>query len=219
MSICDSPSAFVDSVAQSLDPFVSSITACTVVMSAARRSGVRMEALAATGFSPRVIDEVIRGLSVYVRDPLALRQCRRILGGAFVPSRPKVQSFYMPITNELEIVEARTRVRALAQSLGFEHTDQIRVATAVSEVSRNIYAYAGTGSVSAGPRENGREGVWVRAEDKGPGIRNLDEVLSGSYRSRTGMGLGLNACRRLMDVFDVVTSEGSGTTINMEKYV
>jgi serine/threonine-protein kinase RsbT len=218
-AISDLPRAFCDAVALLLDPWVGAITACSVITSASRRSGVSVDALAANGFPPRVLEEVIRGLSIYVRDPVALKECRRVLGQVSVQPRAKVEPFNVPISNELEVVEARTRVRSLAEALGFAHTDQIRIATAVSEVARNIYSYAGAGTISAGPRETGRTGVWIRAADKGPGIHNLEQVLSGSYRSRTGMGLGLNACRRLMDAFNVVTAEGRGTVVTMEKYV
>lgn len=213
------PGGWLESIVQRLDPFVGAITTRCVVTAALRRAGVRSAALATQGLPPRVVDEIIRGLSVYLRDPKELSACRHILSDMSMQPEPaKLASFEVPIKQEQDIVAARARVRELARELGFTHTDQIRVATAVSEISRNIYSYAGTGKVSAGPVDGRRVGLWIRAADDGPGIANLEEVLSGSYKSRTGMGLGLLACKQLMDSFRVVTAPGLGTRIIMEKY-
>ena len=121
------------------------------------------------------------------------------------------------IRQEPDIVDARQRARQIARALGFETTEQTRIATAVSEIARNAFVYAGGGSI-----DYGVEGavapqlLMIRVSDKGPGIARLEEVLSGRYRSRSGMGLGIIGTRRLMDQFDV-ESTSKGTTITLRK--
>ncbi len=121
------------------------------------------------------------------------------------------------VRHEHDIVGARQRARHIAAALGFDAIEQTRIATAVSELARNAYQYAGGGAVqfsvdgTSAPRT-----LTVRVVDEGPGIDRLDEVLSGSYRSSTGMGLGLVGTRRLMDGFSV-TSTPRGTTVTIAK--
>jgi len=118
---------------------------------------------------------------------------------------------------EHDIVGARQRARQVAAALGFDTTEQTRIATAVSEIARNAFTYAGGGRVeylvdgAAAPQL-----LIVRVVDSGPGIRNLADVLGGRYRSETGMGLGIVGARRLMDQFDV-ESTTDGTTITLKK--
>ena len=121
------------------------------------------------------------------------------------------------IRDEQDVVFARQRARQLSALLGFDTTDQARLATAVSEIARNAFLYAGGGRVIfqvEGARAP--QLLTIRISDDGPGIRNLDEVLSGHYTSPTGLGLGVLGARRLMDAFDIVSQPG-GTTITMKK--
>lgn len=121
------------------------------------------------------------------------------------------------IREEQDIVATRQRARQIAALLGFDRTEQTRVATAVSELARNAYQYAGGGAVqfelegAAAPQL-----LSITVTDRGPGIARLDEVLAGSYRSDTGMGLGLVGTRRLMDRF-AVESSTRGTTVRAKK--
>lgn len=121
------------------------------------------------------------------------------------------------VRHEDDIVGARRRARAVAALLGFEPPEQTRIATAVSELARNAYQYAGGGNV-----EYFVEGalapqlLTIRISDKGRGISDLDAVVSGRYRSQTGMGLGIVGTRRLMDVFEA-KSDASGTVITIKK--
>jgi signal transduction histidine kinase/CheY-like chemotaxis protein len=124
------------------------------------------------------------------------------------------------IAAEHDVVAARQRARDIAAALGFDVTGQTRLATAVSEIARNAFAYAGGGRV-----EFAIEGpaappplLVVRVIDRGPGIARLAEVLGGRYRSATGMGLGIVGARRLTDHFDVASSP-AGTTITLRKIV
>ncbi|HEU4852143.1 MAG TPA: ATP-binding protein [Telluria sp.] len=124
----------------------------------------------------------------------------------------------LAINNELDVVGSRQRARQVASLCGFGMQDQARIATAVSELARNVYNYAGSGRAEFSIEgETAPQLLVVRIEDKGPGIANLDVVLSGRYQSPTGMGLGIMGARRLMDQFDIRTAPGGGTTITLKK--
>ncbi|HLY12152.1 MAG TPA: ATP-binding protein, partial [Planctomycetota bacterium] len=117
---------------------------------------------------------------------------------------------------EPDIVAARQRARQIAALLSFDTQDQTRIATAVSEVVRNAFEYAGGGKVEF--LLGGEPPVYsVRVSDRGPGIPNLSEVLSGHYVSRTGMGLGLLGARRLMERFQVESPPSGGTVVTLGK--
>lgn len=123
------------------------------------------------------------------------------------------------IRSDLDIVIARTMARDAARSLGFGAIDQARIATAVSELARNIFLYAGTGSVTVREIDrNGRKGIEIICEDQGPGIANIDLVMQDGYSTSRGMGMGLPGAKRLMDEFDIRSQEGSGTTITCRKW-
>jgi signal transduction histidine kinase/CheY-like chemotaxis protein len=119
---------------------------------------------------------------------------------------------------EHDVVLARQRARQFAALLGFDAQDQARVGTAVSEIARNVYNYARSGRAEF--RLEGKtvpQVLVIEISDHGPGIPNLREILDGQYRSETGMGLGILGARRLMDRFDVESTPGRGTTIQLKK--
>jgi signal transduction histidine kinase/CheY-like chemotaxis protein len=124
------------------------------------------------------------------------------------------------LRTEPDVVVARQRARQLARHLGFEAQDQARIATAVSEVARNVVQYAGEGRIEF--QLEGRtppQLLLMRVTDQGGGIRELDAILSGRYVSRTGMGVGLAGARRLMDHFELVSAPGRGTTVTLGKFL
>jgi signal transduction histidine kinase len=121
------------------------------------------------------------------------------------------------IRTEADVVVARQRARLIAELLGFERQDQTRIATAVSEIARNAQSYGGGGRVVFRLEENGFQIFVTEVSDKGAGIADLDEVLSGRYVSKTGMGLGLIGARRLMDRFAVESPPGEGVTVLLGK--
>jgi signal transduction histidine kinase/CheY-like chemotaxis protein len=119
---------------------------------------------------------------------------------------------------EYDLVAARRRARQIAALLGYQEQDQTRIATVASEIARNALRYAGGGRVEFGVEtRDGASCLVLTVIDRGPGIANLEEVLSGRYRSTTGMGLGLTGARRLMDDFQVVSAPDKGTTVRMAK--
>ncbi|HMO55802.1 MAG TPA: anti-sigma regulatory factor [Roseiflexaceae bacterium] len=124
-----------------------------------------------------------------------------------------------PIRSDLDIVIARTLARDTAKQLGFSAIDQARIATAVSELARNIFLYAGSGSVSVRELDRaGRKGIEIICEDEGPGIADISVVMQDGYSTSRGMGMGLPGARRLMDEFDIRSQEGVGTTITCRKW-
>jgi serine/threonine-protein kinase RsbT len=125
----------------------------------------------------------------------------------------------IPILIEEDIVRARSAGREMCRSMGLSEINQVKVATAISELARNIFHYAGKGSVSLRPLSTPRRGIEIVARDRGPGIPDLKLVLSGSYKSKTGMGMGILGCRRLMDHFEVDSGRDKGTVVTLRKYV
>lgn len=123
------------------------------------------------------------------------------------------------IATDGDIVSARESGRTLVSQLGFSATEVMLVATAVSELARNIVLYATPGEIVFRPLDDGsRKGILVIARDSGPGIPDMQRALGGGYSTRGGMGLGLSGIRRLMDEFDIVSASGSGTTVTVKMW-
>jgi signal transduction histidine kinase/CheY-like chemotaxis protein len=122
------------------------------------------------------------------------------------------------IQYEQDVVVARQRARQIAAIVGFDAQEQTRVATAVSEIARNAYRYAKRGRVEfVLEGESAPQLLMIRVIDQGPGISNLTHILSGKYRSTTGMGLGILGAQRLMDQVEIRSSAGQGTEVVLKK--
>jgi serine/threonine-protein kinase RsbT len=126
----------------------------------------------------------------------------------------------IPIESDSDVVAARQQARALAARLDLTTTDQTLLATAISEVARNITTYATRGEVilSIVRDDGGREGIRVVARDEGPGIEDLERALQDGYTSGSGLGLGLPGARRLVDEFDIESAPSEGTTVTLVKW-
>jgi serine/threonine-protein kinase RsbT len=123
------------------------------------------------------------------------------------------------IESDADVVVARQRARELAAGLGLSGTDLTLLATAISEIARNITTYAERGEVAVSVVATGRRrGVRVVASDEGPGIANLELALRDGYTSGVGLGMGLPGTRRLVDEFDIVSAPGEGTTVTFVKW-
>ncbi len=116
---------------------------------------------------------------------------------------------------ERDVVLARQRARQVAALLGFEPHEQVRIATATSEIARNAYEYAGGGRVEFLLVEGAPQALEIRVTDRGRGVADLNAVLDGHYRSPTGLGLGIIGARRLMDRFEIDSTPGNGTRVVM----
>ena len=122
------------------------------------------------------------------------------------------------ISSDPDIVAARKAARELASRLSFSRTDLTLIATAVSEIARNIVRFAGRGEVLIELLEQPRPGLRVVARDVGPGIPDVEQALRDGYSTYHGLGLGLPGARRLMDEFAVVSEVDRGTTVTMTKW-
>jgi serine/threonine-protein kinase RsbT len=126
----------------------------------------------------------------------------------------------VPIEHETDIVTARQKGRELARMTGLSATEQTLIATAISEVARNIVVYAQHGEVVLAVLEqDGRRGVLVVARDEGPGIANPDLAMRDGYSTTHSLGMGLPGARRLMDEFELSSIVGKGTTVTRKKWV
>jgi serine/threonine-protein kinase RsbT len=124
------------------------------------------------------------------------------------------------IRSDEDIVAARLRVRELAQPLGFTLVEITMIATAISELARNIVMYAGRGEIELGAEEtaNGRRAIVVIARDEGPGIHDVDAAMRVGYSTSGQLGIGLPGVRRLMDDFRLESAPGKGTVVTARKW-
>jgi signal transduction histidine kinase len=137
--------------------------------------------------------------------------------------RKEVAIITLAIAHEMDVVAVRQRAKRIAALAGFDLQDQTRLATAASEIARNAYEYARGGRAvfalgsSDAADGDGRQSLMVILSDDGPGIADLEAILSGDYVSRTGMGVGLTGARRLVDHFAIETGPTVGTTVTIGK--
>ena len=126
----------------------------------------------------------------------------------------------IPIQRSEDIVTARELARGMARSAGFNGSDLTLIATAISEVTRNIVEHAERGELVLSLVSNGtKRGMLIVARDAGPGIADVQRAMQYGYSSRNGLGVGLPGARWLMDEFDIDSKVGKGTTVTMRKWV
>jgi serine/threonine-protein kinase RsbT len=125
----------------------------------------------------------------------------------------------VPVRSEHDLVPARQQGRELAESLGFSSSEATLVATAISELARNIVNYAARGEIVLKSNHDGaRRGITVIARDEGPGIANVKLALQEGYSTSGGLGIGLPGVRRIMDEFRIESAPGRGTTVTATKW-
>lgn len=133
---------------------------------------------------------------------------------------PVSRDILVAIRSDADIVSARQQGRSLAAAIGFTATDATLIATAISELARNIVTYAGQGEVTMRSVEIlQRKGIVISARDSGPGIRNTDDVLRDGYSTSGGLGLGLPGVKRLMDEFTIESELRRGTTVTVKMWL
>jgi serine/threonine-protein kinase RsbT len=125
----------------------------------------------------------------------------------------------VPINSDADIVTARQKGRELAAQIGFTTTDLAIIATAISELARNIVSYARTGEVVITVvQQSIQHGIMIVAKDRGPGIPDIEQAMKDGYSTAKGLGLGLPGTKRLMDEFEIVSTVGKGTTVTVKKW-
>src|SRR6185312_9844059 len=131
----------------------------------------------------------------------------------------KLKLLTMDIRYEHDVVLARQRARTISSALKFDVQAQTRIATAVSEIVRNAFQYAGGGSIDFEVDNGADKMLLISVRDHGPGIHNLNEIFDGKYVSKTGMGIGMIGAKRLLDHFEVQTKKGKGTLVTLGKVI
>ena len=124
------------------------------------------------------------------------------------------------IESAADVVTARQRGRALAAKIGFAGSDLTVIATAISELARNILEYAKVGEIVLGTAQKGsRNGILIVARDEGPGIADLGRAMQDGYTTGKGLGVGLPGVRRLVDDFEINSTVGEGTSVTVRKWL
>jgi serine/threonine-protein kinase RsbT len=132
---------------------------------------------------------------------------------------PTLGTSVVRIADSTDIVTARQRGRELAGQIGFNGSDLTVIATAISELARNIVLYAGRGEiVLLQITEGSRHGLMIVGRDQGPGIQDLTQAMRDGFSTSGGLGLGLPGVKRLMDEFAIVSAPGRGTTVTGKKW-
>lgn len=125
----------------------------------------------------------------------------------------------VPIQSDTDLVSARHAGRTLAEQVGFSSSELTLIATAISELARNIIEYANFGEVILEIVHKGNSrGIRIIATDSGPGITNVDMAVRGGYSTSGGLGLGLAGVRHIMDSFDLQSTAGTGTCVTVTKW-
>ncbi len=140
---------------------------------------------------------------------------------ASIPTTPPsaADGVRIPISGDTDIVKARQEGRKAAADAGFAFTELALIATAISELARNIVRYARSGEIAIRPITNStRRGIQIVAQDQGPGIRDLEQALQVGFSTSGGLGLGLPGVRRLMDEFEIQSELGQGTRVSITKW-
>ena len=144
------------------------------------------------------------------------------MNGVAVSGGASAREEVFPIASEDDIVVARQRAREAARRMGFGMVDQSRVATAVSELTRNVVRYAtdsrGEMRMRVVAAPHGGQGLEIVVSDEGPGIADVDEAMRAGFTSGPGLGMGLPGTRRLMDEMEIRSTPGQGTTITIRKW-
>ena len=133
---------------------------------------------------------------------------------------PGVEEARVTVASDTDIVTARQRGRSLATQLGFTSGDATIVATAISELARNIVLYAKRGEVVVVPVEDrDNRGLIITARDEGEGIADIRQAMQDGYSTSGRLGVGLSGVKRLMDEFEIVSEAGKGTTVIVKKWM
>ena len=203
----------LDSLAAILTRYVSAVNARAIIVRALRENGV--SPTEATRKDLWNCSTTLRkGIELFVTVPkreAALRALSEFYGSeAHAPETCSVN-----LRSEADVRTARSEARKLCDLAGTDPFTMQKVTTIVSELARNIVLYAQTGTIEMGPANGNRKRILIRASDQGPGIPNIDQILSGQYKSKTGLGRGLAGTKRLADRFDISTGS-AGTNVVVE---
>ncbi|HEX4447427.1 MAG TPA: ATP-binding protein [Polyangiaceae bacterium] len=203
----------LDTLTEVLTRYISPVNARALVSRALRDNG--LSATTGTRRELRKCDATLRnGIQLFVT-PTKREGALRELANFYGADSLEIEATTLRIRTEADVGTARSAARKMCDQIGTDPFTMQKVTTIVSELARNIVLYAKTGTIELRPAgANGRT-VAIRAVDQGQGIANLDHIMSGNYKSKTGLGRGLAGTKRISDRFDVTTGAG-GTTVDVE---
>ena len=210
------------SVLEALSRYFPSEIARAIHASTLRRA--RLEAPLAEAGLPVFVTALEQSLPMYIVDPARRGECigavRRLLPASVAGADERdLVTTTVRVRSAREVLHASDTARQTARRIGFSALDQTKIATAVSELARNILLYVGDGEVRVSVLTSPRRGIEIVASDTGKGIADVSVVMDEDYRSRTGMGKGLKGTKRLMDHLEIATLPGSGTTVTARKFL
>ena len=194
-----------------LERYLSKVNAGSILGRALRENNIAPDRMSPRDL-PKVLAKLESGIRLFLGPPMQ-EQLRRELHAISGYRETPPQS--VPIRTERDVSHARILAMTMCDDIGVRLHIAQKVATAVSELARNIVNYAGTGTVEIASAKDGAPRMLIRAVDSGPGIPNLEEILSGRYRSKRGLGLGILGVKRLADRFVIETNK-TGTRIEAE---
>ncbi len=172
---------------------------------------------------PDFVSALEQSLPMYIVDPARRGECigavRRLMPAHANGEPSEPVTAMVRIRSAREVLQASDTARQTARRIGFSALDQTKIATAVSELARNILLYVGDGEVHVTVLTSPRRGIEIVAVDTGKGIADVSLVMDAGYQSRTGMGMGLKGTKRLMDHLEIVTRPGAGTTVTARKFL
>ncbi len=205
-----------------LNSFTGMVVSQSILQLSIRMAGVDIRNLSDDG-SERLADCIRNGVNTFIHEPRKRDACllkvRQVIRSSVPHYASGSQVNEVAIADESDILRARTIGHTLIRELGFSSTDQTKIVTVISELARNIFKYAGAGTIKVTKLAGDRRGVEIVAQDSGPGIEELDKIMAGQYHSTSGLGVGLSGSKKLMDEFSIETQPGKGTTITARKFL
>lgn len=212
-------SSLEEKLLEILHAYMSPILARSIIALSVSWAGVELKSLV-YGDVERFVTELTKGIKLYVPEGPRQEQCLAGISEIFEETKTGDPdddlSRFIAIREESDIVTARSVGRQVCIELGFPLTLQVRVATAISELARNIVQYATSGEIVISASHN-PPCIEITARDHGPGIADIDAVMSDAYQSTRGMGIGLKGTRNMMDDFSISSRVGEGTVVQVKK--
>jgi serine/threonine-protein kinase RsbT len=207
---------------ETLRPFLGDILSKSMIKLSVVKAHIDVEQYAPEDREP-LLTSLKVGLETFIKSDSRREQCSRklekLLAAYEAPSTKTDDTIEMGVKEESDIVRIRIAGRTLSADIGFSLTDQTKITTVISELARNIVLYAGTGTITISRLTGNPVGVEIIACDQGPGIAEVERIMNGKYKSRSGMGMGLIGSKNLMDDFDLESEVGKGTTVKVRKYL
>ena len=194
---------------QVLKSFTGAVVSQSILQLSIRMAAVDIHNLNADS-SQRLADCIRQGIDTFIVEPQKRDSCVSKVWQILQSSARHYPTASRPdevtIVEESDILRARSIGHGLIRALGFSATEQTKIVTVISELARNIFKYAGTGTITITKVTGNRRGVEIVAHDSGPGIEGVEKIMAGQYRSTSGLGIGLSGSRKLMDEFSIRTA-------------